>query len=263
MGHLQHGWNPRSGWTLAGKELIRRGSIRYVWGTRQLQYAQEADIPVAAAVGAPWLYGPYLANRGNETANPKRSTTLLIPMHGTSEHPVQYSHAALADQVATEAGSALRVCLHINEARNDSLTKIYRERGYEVVTAGSPFSSDFLFRQASFISAANRVVTNRVSTALFYAASLRVPVSLVEQSATILGEGDQEPPELASLRRQILSMREDTDQLHELSMHELGFNHMKDPEELATALRLTGLVRAQYPYRLAISHVGRMARRLK
>ena len=152
MGHLQHGWNPHSGWTLVGKELIRHRSIRYVWGTRQLQYSQEAGISVAAAVGAPWLYGPYLTNRGNELGNPVRSTTLLIPMHGTSEHPVQYSHAALADRVASEGDSALRVCLHINEARNDALTNIYRERGYEVVTASGPFSPDCRFRQANFIS---------------------------------------------------------------------------------------------------------------
>ena len=260
LGHVQHGWNPFSGWTLAGHELLRNHSRRYVWGDRQLKYSKSIGVSVKAAIGAPWLY------MRTETAsfNPDDSKTpLIFPFHGTGQHAVNYPHDVFLNQVIESFGTNLTIHLHANEYENSNLKSSYTKRGFLPVTSGKIHNVKFLYNLREKLVQTPFIVTNRISTVSMYAASLGIPTHFIGDIPSTKGETKETLSQLKMLQEELGSYSNNPDSLIRFSERELGINHKKSPTELASILTLKYPKRTIYPFFLSASYASRILRRLQ
>lgn len=262
LGHLQHGWNPGTGWTLGGRELISRYSVRHVWSDRQVAESRARGIRVRSVVGAPWLYGPYIywSQIRIQGATPRFVT--VQPLHGTAVHPVEYSHRELIRRISAEY-SELRVCLHHNEMQDDNIVSLYRDAGWDVCSAGNPRDPAFLFNLCTIFADTAIYISNRLSTGALYAGSMGIDVRILDDIATLTVEKGEVPISLVELTRNIREAVGNSDTIVDLSLKELGSNWVLAPEELASALGMAGGARAEYPLRLGASLAGRVYRRFR
>lgn len=258
IGHLQHGWNPGTGWTLLGRELIHRRSVRHVWGERQKEASKRVGIRVRSVVGAPWLYGPWSGQLQRSVNGP----SILFPMHGTGAHPVEYSHVQLAKEFRSSSAGELLVCLHRNEFAQPQILQIYQELELPVTTMGDPFAPDYLHRLAQLLCSASGIATNRVATVAFYAGSLGLPVQMLGASAHLTGETPEATTTLEAIHTEIALHGTEIPWIRDMAMRELGAEFKRHPEELAEQLGMSGGFRAAYVPRLLASHLGRAVRRL-
>lgn len=262
LGHLQHGWNPGTGWTLGGEELISRYSVRHVWSDRQVTESRARGIRVRSVVGAPWLYGPYIYGSQLRVRGTNPRVTTVQPLHGTAVHPVQYSHRELIERIGAEY-SELRVCLHHNEMQDEGIVSLYRDAGWDVCSAGSLGDPAFLYNLCRIFADTARFITNRLSTGALYAGSIGIDVRVMDDIAAITAENGEIPYSTVELTRDIQEADGKAETITEISMKELGLHRMLPPEELASALGMAGGARVEYPLRLGVSLSGRVYRRIR
>jgi hypothetical protein len=245
--HVQHGWNPGSGWTLGDRELLRRTAPRAVWGRRQLAWYSDRGIRKPPAIGAPFLY---LLQMLRITPNGSQGGgTVAFPYHGTDEHSVAYAHESLAEAFVA-AERKVTVCLHENEFRNTSVTRAYSERGLAITTLGEKHNPFFLVRLVALLNDHERAVSNRTSTALFYAGYLGLELAVYGPEAVINVE-DTAPKDI--LRGASLSSHD----AHALAHEELGAGHLREPGDLKNILGLSRGYSGRASVRLSTSIAAR------
>jgi hypothetical protein len=175
---------------------------------------------------------------------------VAFPYHGTDEHSVAYAHEGLADAFLA-AEQSVTVCLHENEFRNAAVRRAYIERGLAITTLGEKHSSFFLVRLIALLKHHRRAVSNRTSTALFYAGYLGLELAVYGPEAVINVE-DEAPTDI--LGRVALS----SDEAHELAHRELGADYLREPDDLREILGLARGYSARASLRLT-SSVGARA----
>ena len=262
LGHVQHGWNPGTGWELVGRELLRRHSRRIVWGDRQLRRSSELGIKTRAAIGAPWLYSQINRQPGL-VEKPIKPSYVFFPMHGTDKHPLADKVSSIREAQEISGENQLSVCLFWRDLQdlNNPFIREAKERGISLVTAGNPNSLQFLDNLYSILASNTDFITNRVSTSLFYAAHLGLNIHLTTSIPLIVGE-DSMDSRLAEIVESISASSASSSELKIISDYELGVKHIKAPEELAQILGLSFPSNlAKYPM-LGVSAISRIARRL-
>ena len=115
----------------------------------------------------------------------RRTGTIVYPFHGWEGQQVLGSHTAYIEEVkATEGDVPITVCLHWNEYDNPKVRREYEDAGVRVVTHGQrgylwqDTDVAFLYRQLHEMRRHRRVVSNRMSSAILYAASAGVEVGV-------------------------------------------------------------------------------------
>ena len=108
-----------------------------------------------------------------------------LPFHGWEGQQVLGSHTAYIEEVkATEGDVPITACLHWNEYDNPKVRREYEDAGVRVVTHGQrgylwqDTDVAFLYRQLHEMRGHRRVVSNRMSSAILYAASAGVEVGV-------------------------------------------------------------------------------------
>lgn len=262
LGHVQHGWNPGTGWELLGGDLIRRQSRRIVWGDRQIERSSELGIKVRAAIGAPWLY-----LEANDLARPitvqAGNKYVFFPMHGTDQHPLDDRPASLLEALEIAEGNPLTVCLFWRDYQDplNPFRKLSEQLNLSIITAGNPVNKDFLRNLRLILQSHSHFVSNRVTTSTIYALRAGLEIHLTGSSPQISGEYVQDP-RVTNLANQIKDAAGNPEANQEIASYELGENHFRDPDELCVILGLTFPSNlAKYPL-LAASAFSRIARRV-
>lgn len=179
-GLLQHGWTATSPVAAHFADFPQVGRTRHrrllVWSHRSRAWSPADEDRPTTAVGAPILYLERLLARQGWS----RSDALgpvFVPFHGTRLVRVTGAHAELARQVAKVDGPST-VCLHHEDMTDPEITSAWADAGHRLVTAGRRDDPRFLLRIMHLAGNASRLSSNRLSTAVVYAAALGTPAAV-------------------------------------------------------------------------------------
>ena len=205
-GYLQHGWNMHDGFAVGTVFAPRYPKL--VWSQACARRGWAAGLRDYRLVAAPWLYllrleqqEQWLAQPGNSAQ--EREGTIVYPFHGWEGQQVVGNHAAYIDEIkSTEGDVPITVCLHWNEFDNPKVRSEYEDAGVRVITHGErgflwkDTDVAFLYRQLDEMRRHKRVVSNRMSSAVLYAAAAGIeagvygdPMALEADHAILGGVG--------------------------------------------------------------------------
>jgi hypothetical protein len=198
-GYLQHGWNMHDGFAVG--TVFAPNYPKFVWSQACARRGWAAGLRRYKVVGSPWMYLLDLeGQQAWEAARPERRGTIVYPFHGWEGQQVLGSHTAYVEQVKQVEGDVpITVCLHWNEFNNDKVRAQYEQAGVRVITHGErgylwkDTDIGFLYKQLDEIRAHARVVSNRMTSAILYAATAGAEVGVygdpmaLESDHAILG----------------------------------------------------------------------------
>lgn len=167
-GLLQHGWNPDHG--IRDTSWLPAWFPKLVWGRRALELALADGTPHVRGIGAPFLYLRDLSPPPKPAA--EAEGTLVFPYHGWEEQPGARNDHLLAERIAERETGPVTVSLYWFDHGRPEVRDAYESRGFRTITFGRREEPDFIRRQLDEIGRHRRVVTNRVSTAIWYAGSV-------------------------------------------------------------------------------------------
>jgi acetyltransferase-like isoleucine patch superfamily enzyme len=173
-GVLQHGWMevPRD-----NEELGRLPVAKFLWSERLGRQASAEGWEGATPIGAPFLYLLALQQPRLE-AEPEG--TIVYPWHGLPWAQTVGGHSEYVDEVLEVEDGPVTFCLHWHDYEQEALRRIYSRDGARVITNGPPIAQDlnrrgrinvdrsYLTRQLAALRQHKRVVSNRLTTAIFY-----------------------------------------------------------------------------------------------
>jgi hypothetical protein len=177
---LQHGWTPGSP-VSAHFANVPAAAARHlvVWSSSARGWSPADEPRPVEAIGAPWLHLLELLCGAAESDRPRPASppgrVVGFPFHSNETMHAQGSAAELAQEWRDVHGP-MTVSLYFTEVRDPQTVRSYRSAGHEVVTLGDRWDPAFLLRCFALLDGAAAAVSNRLSTAMFYAASLGVPV---------------------------------------------------------------------------------------
>lgn len=239
-GYLQHGWNLHDGFAVG--TVFAKQYPRFVWSEACSRRGWAAGLRDYMVVAAPWLYLLELEGQRDWLARtPPREGTIVYPFHGWEGQQVLGSHTAFVDEVrATEGDVPITVCLHWNEYDNPKVRAEYEAADVRVITHGQrgylwkDTDVAFLYRQLHEIRSHRRVISNRMSSAILYAAVAGADVGIygdpmeLEADHAILG-GVSKPQRMWPEMHQVEVPRE---YAVNVARVELGADEVLLPEEV-------------------------------
>ncbi|MEO7753055.1 MAG: hypothetical protein ABIS35_06540 [Terracoccus sp.] len=183
-GYLQHGWNMHDGFAVG--TVFTSPYRKFVWSEACARRGWAAGLRDYMVVAAPWLYLLELERQEQwRRTAPRPTGTIVYPFHGWEGQQVVGSHTAYIEEVKSVEGDVpITVCLHWNEYDNPKVRREYEDAGVRVVTHGQrgylwkDTDVSFLYRQLHEMRGHARVVSNRMSSAILYAASAGVEVGI-------------------------------------------------------------------------------------
>lgn len=243
-GLVQHGWTAGSPVATHFRDFPRvgmpgRGRGRlFVWshGSRGWDPAREER--ETTPVGAQLLY---LASAAGVPPAPRdeRDAVVLVPVHGIQTQRVRGDHAALA-QGWREAEGPATACLYASDAADPAIFRAYQEAGHRVVVLGDRLDPDFLWRLWTLLGRARRVVSNRLSTPVFYAGHLGADIAVYGDALRLEGEDAGQNDLVRTLWPELHAEHVDPVVARGIVATELGVAHVQDPAALERLLGWDG-----------------------
>ena len=180
----------------------------------------------------------YLARAAGASAAPRdeRDRVVLMPVHGIQTMRVRGDHRGLA-QTWREAEGPATACLYASDAADPEILAAYRDAGHRVVVLGEHrLDPDFLWRLWTMLGRAGRVVSNRLSTPVLYAAHLGADVAVYGDPLRIDGEAGSEYERVRALWPELHVEHAEAGAARAIADAELGTGHVREPAELAHLL---------------------------
>ncbi len=200
-GYLQHGWNTHDGFAV-GHEFVA-GYPKLVWSHSVARRGRSLGLRDYTVIGSPWAY--LLALHGN--VRPEQHSgdvpllhhdargTIVYPFHGWEGQQIVGDHGAYAARIrAAEGDAPVTICLYWNDYENPVVHRVYQDAGFRVITHGRRGhlyvggDLDFLDRQYAELRAHRRAVSNRMGSALLYAASLGLSIGVYGDPMVLAGD---------------------------------------------------------------------------
>ncbi|MCE1179852.1 MAG: hypothetical protein LWW86_12615 [Micrococcales bacterium] len=242
-GYLQHGWNMHDGFAVG--TVFAKNYPKFVWSEACARRGVAFGLRHYQVVGAPWVYLLDMAGQEKwEAGSPDREGTIVYPFHGWEGQQVLGSHAAYIEEIKeTEGDVPITVCLHVNEFENDEVRAVYEQAGVRVISHGKRgylwqgTDTEFLYKQLAELRAHKRMISNRMSSAVMYAATTGAEVGIygdpmvLEGDHAVLG-GVQKPWRLWPELHNVTIPRE---VIREVAETELGVAAKMLPEEVVDA----------------------------
>ncbi len=259
-GHVQHGWSEGHGLML--RPRLVRWLPKFVYSSANRQAALDDGIKPAVPIGGPFCY---LATQERaRLGGPAPRSTIAYPSHSWERDEMQGSHDALIAAISEREEGPVTVCLYWREYDQLEVRRVYEAAGFRVVCHGYRSDPHFMRRQFDELLLHDRVVTNRVATALWYG-------GLVGRALEVYGPvfGVQGADEVESWdrfqRRQwpmLFDGGVDGATAADLAADELGAAHVRPPEELAEILGWTGRKPTLGPLVRGAAHAEHQVRRV-
>lgn len=257
-GHIQHGWAPGHG--LALKPRLVGWLPKLVYSEANAAAARAAGIGPVVPIGAPFCY--LAAQEDRARPAPPRST-IAYPFHGWERDDVRGSHRELARSLAEREQGPVTVCLYWREYDQPDVRRIYEDAGFRVVTHGYREDSLFLRRLHDELLQHDRLVTNRVATALWYGGLLGREIEVYGPVFSIISP--EEASSFDAMQRgrwpELFSGPMDPVKARALAASELGAANVRVPQELREVLGWTGRKRRVGSLARAAVHTEHQVRR--
>jgi hypothetical protein len=237
-GLVQHGWTVASPTLVHAHDFPHVGVDprwrMYVWSHSSRAWSPDQDQRQSTALGSPFLY---LEREARAAGWQPRGIgpTLWIPFHGTRLLRVHGDHAALAREAFDREGPAT-VCLHVEDADDPEIVDAWAAPGHELVTAGRRNDPDFLARILAMIGSARRVASNRLSTAVMYAAALGKEVAVYGPPLALSGEEARTVERVRDLWPEFHGDTTDVERTRPVAEDELGRSALLPSAALRDAL---------------------------
>lgn len=239
-GYLQHGWNTHDGF--AEGTFFAPGYQLFVWSEGCVRRGWFTGLRGYEVVGAPWAYLLELeGQREWEASDPKREGTIVYPFHGWEGQHVLGAHDAYIEQIRRVEGDVpITICLYINEYRDPLVRAEYENAGFRVICHGQRGynyqggNPRFLDGQLAEIRRHARVVSNRLTSAIFYGASAGASVGvygdpmLLEAERVSLGGASKPVRNWPQMHAEFV----DPDVARQTAITELGMDHLLSRAEL-------------------------------
>jgi hypothetical protein len=252
-GYLQHGWNLHDGFAV-GTEFVP-GTKLFVWSDSVLRRGWAMGRRNYHVIGSAWAYLLEMEQAARATSleavvEPERSGTIFYPFHGWEGQEVAGDHANLLRQLQEVESGPLTVCLYWVEHRNEAIRRVYEEAGCRVITHGMRgfayrgTDPEFLRKQHAELRAHERVVSNRLGSAILYGASVGCDVGvygdpmILENENLVYGGLERQKRNWPELHQEFVPR----DFVGQLAEAELGIRHVREPAEI---LDLFGWTRPQ------------------
>ncbi|MBO9556657.1 hypothetical protein [Cellulomonas sp.] len=237
-GLLQHGWTAVSPLDTHFRDFpavgAPEGRVRrqlYVWSHSSRAWDPASAPRRSTALGAPWHYLCRLVEPRAAGAG-----TVILPVHGIATQPLIGDHAAVARAWAETEGPAT-VCLYHVEARDPAVVAAYAAAGHQLVTLGERTDPAFLGRLHTLLTGASRVVSNRLSTPVLYAASVGIDATVTGHAMRLAGEPRRAADALAVRWPEFYEAGTSTAERTAVARAETGADAVLPPEELRRLLR--------------------------
>lgn len=235
-GLVQHGWTAESplethfrDFPDIGARGGRDNRSLFVWS-----HSSRAWTPGAARttvpIGAPWVY---LCE--SMEPPPPGSGTVILPVHGIPTQRLHGDHARVAKDWADTEGPST-VCLYHVEAGDPRVVAAYRDAGHSLVMLGARTDPAFLSRLYRLLTGANRVVSNRLSTPVIYAAALGIEVAVHGDPMVLEGEQQGAHDRVSRLYPEFIDASATATERRAVADLEVGVAHLREPAELQQLL---------------------------
>ena len=198
------------------------------------------DAEHAVVVGSPFAYLLEM----EKTPEPPREGTIFYPFHGWEGQEVMGDHRRLIAELKAHETGPVTVCLYWNEHRVKAIRQLYESAGFRVICHGyrgfwwRNHDRDFLVRQLAELRRHQRVVSNRLCSAIWYgllagcqAAVYGDPMVLDNADPTFGGE-----PRLRRQWPEVYGYDPDPLVGREIATVELGADVLASPDELRAHL---------------------------
>jgi hypothetical protein len=242
-GYLQHGWNMHDGFAVG--TVFTPQYPKFVWSQACARRGWAAGLRNYMVVAAPWLYLLELERQKEWLARGEsRTGTIVYPFHGWEGQQVVGDNRQYLEEVQQAEGDVpITVCLHWNEYDNPKVRREYESAGVRVICHGQrgylwqDTDVAFLYRQLAEMRGHRRVVSNRMSSAILYAASAGLEVGVygdpmaLESDHAVLG-GVGKPRRIWP---QMHQFSVPMDYAADVAARELGADEMLLPAEVIDA----------------------------
>ncbi len=161
--------------------------------------------------------------------------TVYLPVHGIQTQAVEGDHVSAAKELY-EAEGPSTVSVYWADIARPGLVEAYREAGHRCVTLGQRHSPEFLDRLIALFSSHRRVVSNRLSTPVVYAAWMGRDVAVYGDPMRLEGEDPAGIDKMARTWPEFYGHSTDTDAARAVAACELGEGWLREPHELSSVL---------------------------
>lgn len=237
-GLVQHGWTAQSpvethfrDFPKLAAESPRPHQRLLVWSHSSRAWAPDRSA-ATTAVGAPFVYEA-LSRRADST--PAGQGTVIFPVHGIETQAISGDHRAAARRWYDTEGPST-VSIYWSDARDERLVDAYLDAGHTCVTLGRRTDQHFLGRLYGLLSGASRVVSNRLSTPVVYAAWLGREVGVYGDPMLLASEDPDSLSRLEHLWPEFYGEQTTRDDARAVAAAELGADAVLSPTELRRAL---------------------------
>lgn len=247
-GLVQHGWTAVSplethfrDFPEIGRPGGRADRSLFVWSHDSRAWDPSEAERASVAIGAPWVYLAAAEARAADGATTVRDAgrpgtgTVILPVHGITTQRLRGDHARVARHWADTEGPAT-VCLYHVEAGDPQVVAAYRDAGHACVTLGERTDGAFLSRLHRLLEGARRVVSNRLSTPLLYAAALGREVGVHGDAMELEGEDLTARDRLRDIWPELHEPGVATEVQRVVARAEIGWDALRAPDELAGLL---------------------------
>ncbi len=257
-GHVQHGWSP--GWPGSQKQRLAPWLPLFTWTPEAARDARRMGFRWAEAIGAPFLY---LIGSLGDPHIPTDGSVIAFPFHQTDRESPVGSHTEYANHLQATSVGPVVVSLYPADFAAPRVRSSYEERGFSLVCHGHRSDPGFLCALYTSLARADRVVSNRLCTAIWYGAALGREVAV---DGPVFGASGWSSEALSAWDRdagpEIFAERLRGDAAIEVAGPHLGASSVRQPAELSEMLGLGRTQAVSWLLRAAVhaDHHARTAR---
>lgn len=236
---ILHGWIWKVDSSRKGRRI--KSAPYLMWNNRHLRSSKLNGVENVISVGAPFLY----LCKINERVNYEPEGTLFFPQHSTTQVFYKTPHLEFINIIEKQYPAPYTVSIFYNDPNFDQIEKFYKDAGWLMFSAGPRSSSGFLRDLHHCIAKHSYVLSNDLTSAIFYAAYLGRSIRILSQNIwpnSLINNinDDQSFTELVNILLQGLS----GDDARNIGVIELGEDCMRSPEELREILGWSSLLRS-------------------
>lgn len=243
-GYLQHGWNVVDGFAVGTP--FAPGFPKFVWSHAVRRRGWAMGRRDYVVVGSPWGYLLQLEQQEQwELSPPRREGTIVYPFHDWEGQSIVGSHQSFVDEIKANESGPTTICLYWNEFKDPDVRRAYESAGFRVISHGyrglhwKDTDVRFLDKQLAELRRHERVVSNRLGSAIFYGASVGCQVGvygdpmLLQAEDPVFGGNER----LRRLWPELHQVSVPVETGRALARTELGLDVLLEPSELREVFR--------------------------
>lgn len=238
-GVVQHGWNIGDG--IGPAKTVIPGMPIFVWSDEVRRRAWSMGRRNVMAIGSPWAY--MLTMESKPLAPAERHGTIWYPFHGWEKQKVVGDHGSLIKTIrSVEGDEPVTVCLYWQEFKTQPIRELYERAGFRVVCHGwrgenwTSREPEFLYRQLAELKKHRRVASNRLSTAIFYGASVGCETAVYGDPMMLEGDDGGSQQRIQRQWGDLIGERIDPQLSAAAAVTELGMDQLLTVPELRELL---------------------------